>query len=105
MNTESNTLQMPHQDGEEYHYHVRKLDNRVRVVMSRHCGMLPSSPRNWHVSLEVLNTHRWIHVPGSTEGLYSEPVAKSRVRELYEQLGAGDIRATEACVVHKKSGT
>lgn len=104
MNTESNTLQMPHQDGEEYHYHVRKLDNRVRVVMSRHCGM-GSYYKNWHVSLEVLNTHRWLHVPGSAEGLYSAPVAKSRVRELYEQLSVGDIRATEACVVHKKSGT
>jgi len=90
-----NTLQMPHQDGEELHYHVRKLDNRIRVTMSRHCGMLPSSPRNWHVGLEALVDHQWVHIPGSAEGLYSEPVAKSRVRELYQQLSDGEIRATE----------
>ena len=105
MNAEASTLQMPHQDGEEYHYHVRKLDNRVRVTMSRHCGMATHAQRNWYVSLEVLNAHRWLHVPGSAEGLYSAPVAKSRVRELYEQLSNGDLRATEIGVAHKKSST
>lgn len=86
--------EMPHQDGEERHYHVRKLDNRVRVTMSRHCGMPPNAPRNWHVSLEVLDG-LWVHVPGSAEGLFSEMVAKDRVRELYQQLSNGKIRATK----------
>lgn len=85
---------MPHQDGDERHYHVRKLDNRVRVTMSRHCGMLPSAQRNWHVSLEVLD-EQWVHVPGSAEGLFSETVAKDRVRTLYQQLSDGEIRATK----------
>lgn len=87
--------EMPHQDGEEHHYHVRKLDNLIRVTMSRHCGMLPHSQSNWYVSLEALVVHQWAHISGSAEGLYSEPVAKSRVRELYKQLSDGDIRATE----------
>lgn len=74
----------PTLDGTDYHYNIRRLDNRVRVTIHERTN----PPDHCYISLECLRdmgvedgqvVSRWEHLPGST---YPAGVSLLKARDI-----------------------